>query len=386
MLQLFGSDESASARWLTVGLHSLFLLLVVIAGFQADSGVALVAGLAIATWYLAGVALLGEKGPTVVAVWLAALTVGWALASLKVTSLFVWLAFALFLLHLFLLPTPISMLAVVVVTAVAIVALDGDGTLEVAEVVGPIIGAGVAVVSTMAYRALASEHQRTRQLLAELVETRGRLAAAEREKGALEERRRLAREVHDTIAQGLSSIVLLANAATLSPSDDPAGMSQIGEIAKHNLDEARRIVSALSPPDLVGSSLSVALERAARAAGEPTGIDVGFSVAGQPYPLTLVQEMALLRVTQGALANAAAHSKANHVQVTLTFLDDRTTVDVVDDGIGFDLTSVTTHPDGSGFGIQVMRDRLDEVDGNLTVETAPDEGTAISASIPWQET
>ncbi|KAA3637848.1 MAG: sensor histidine kinase [Armatimonadetes bacterium] len=383
MLPFPGQDALASARWVTIGLHSLFLVLTGVAVLQQDSVAAVLAGVALAGWYVIGIVFIGDRGPGYAIMWVAVLTSGWALVTLTSTPDFVWLAFPLFFLNLLLLPPMIGVSVVVVVTAVAVVGLDRDGTLEIGEVVGPAIGASVAVVSTMAYRALASEHRRTQQLLAELVETRGRLVAAEREKGALVERRRLAREVHDTIAQGLSSIVLLSRAEALAPSDNPAVMHQIGEIAKDNLDEARRIVSALSPHDLEGGTLSMAIEQATRVAGDTSGIATDYCLVGDPSPLPVAQELTLLRVAQGALANASAHSHASHIQVTLSYLDDRTTLDVVDDGIGFVIDSVATRTDGSGFGLQVMRDRLDEVAGTLTIESAPDEGTAIVASIPW---
>lgn len=284
MIRFPGPDALASARWVTMGLHGLFLVLTVVAVLQADTGVALVAGGALAGWYLVGIVFIGDRGSGYAITWVAVLTLGWAAVTMTSTPDFVWLAFPLFFLNLVLLPPLIGISVVVVVTAVAIVGLDRDGTLEIGEVVGPAIGASVAVVSTMAYRALASEHHRTQQLLAELGETRGRLVAAEREKGALIERRRLAREVHDTIAQGLSSIILLTRAAALAPADSQAAMDQIGEIAKDNLDEARRIVSALSPQDLEGGTLPMAVEQATLVAGEASGVDTDFCLVGDPSP------------------------------------------------------------------------------------------------------
>lgn len=90
----------------------------------------------------------------------------------------------------------------------------------------------------------------------------------------------------------------------------------------------------------------------------------------------------MLRVAQGALANTAAHANAGHVQMTLTYLEDRTTLDVIDDGTGFDPAVVADRGDGSGYGFQVMRERLEEVHGTLVVETGVREGTVLTVSIP----
>lgn len=373
---------AGSARSLTIGLHVVFVVLVVLAVARAGSTAAAVAGVGLAGWYVAGVGLRRRRSRGLAAAWLVVLTAAWAAASLVVASDFVWVAFPLFFLHLFLLPIAAGVGGVVAVTVVAITALAADGGLQIAEVVGPAVGAAVATLSALSYRALATEHQRTRRLLAELEATEGQLAEAQRARGALDERHHLAREMHDTIAQGLSSIVLLARAEELAPTGDHARMTQVRELAQANLDEARRIVSALSPPELDGSPLPDALERATHAAADASGIDIGFRLEGPPGRMPVDHEIALLRIAQGALANATSHAKPGYVRVTLSYLDDCTTLDVVDDGVGFDPTDVPERSDGSGFGLRVMRERLDEVGGTVTVESEHGEGTAVMAAIP----
>ncbi|MCB1245761.1 MAG: sensor histidine kinase, partial [Acidimicrobiia bacterium] len=174
---MLGPDrvELDSARWVTLGIHGLFLVLLVLAVVRADASGALGVGLLIAAWYIAGMYLRRTRSATFAAVWVLGLSAVWSVATLAVAPDFVWLAFPLFFLLLFLLSTPIGLVAVAIVTIIAVVGLDHDGNLEVGEVVGPTIGAGFAIVFTLAYRALANEHRRTKQLLAELVETRGRL-------------------------------------------------------------------------------------------------------------------------------------------------------------------------------------------------------------------
>ncbi len=374
-----------SSRWLAFSLHAFFLMLVAVSVVRAGTTASVVAGVTMAAWYIAGVAIHSMRTPALTAVWLGVLTVLWAGASLSVSPDFVWIAFPLFFLYLFLLPIRIGLVGVAVITIITIGALAADDGLEIGEVIGPIAGSAVAVISAVSYRGLSDEHARARQLLSELEATRGPLADAERERGALDERRRLAREVHDTVAQGLSSIILLTRAAALSEDDDPARMQQIGEIAQQNLDEARRIVAALSPPDLDGNALPEAVERVAAMVADTTGIDVTLNVVGDATRIPIDHEVALLRVAQGALANVGTHSRAGRVTVVVTYLDDRTTLDVIDDGVGFDPdTPLST--EGSGYGLRVMQDRLDEVGGELTVESPPDAGTAVRASVPRGET
>jgi signal transduction histidine kinase len=191
-------EEKGTARWLAVGLHGVFLFLVVVSVLRVETLQAAVAGSVIGAWYLAGVAVRSRRGTDLAALWLGVLTVMWAVASFAVAPDFVWLAFPLFFLYLFLLPLRFGLGAVIAVTAIAIGALARNGVLEVGEVVGPIVGAVVATISAVSYRGLSEEHEQTQGLLAELEATRDKLAEAERERGALDERRRVAREVHDT--------------------------------------------------------------------------------------------------------------------------------------------------------------------------------------------
>ena len=370
-----------SSRWLAISLHGFFLVLVAVSVIRAGSMAGAVAGMVMAGWYIAGVASHSRRTPGLTAVWIGVITVLWAGASVVISPDFVWIAFPLFFLYLFLLPIRVGFAGVVVITVIAIGALAADDGLEIGEVVGPIVGAAVAVISAVSYRGLSDEHGRTQRLLSELEATRGLLAEAERERGALDERRRLAREVHDTVAQGLSSIILLTRAAELSPDDDPARMRQIGQIAQENLDEARRIVAALSPPDLDGNALPEAVQRVATTVADTTGIDVTFEVIGTAARIPVDHEVALLRVAQGALANAGAHAHAGRVAVTVTYRDDRTTLDVVDDGVGLD-PDTSPSDTSSGYGLRVMQDRLDEVGGDLTIESSLGSGVAIRASVP----
>ena len=311
----------------------------------------------------------------------------WATASYAVTPDFVWLAFPLFFLYLFLLPLPVGVSAVVVVTTIAIGALTRDGALEVGEVIGPIVGAVVATISALSYRGLSEEHERIHTLLTELEATRDKLAEAERERGALDERRRVARDVHDTIAQGLSSIILLARAAELTPDDGSNRMGQIEGIAQANLNDARRIVSALSPAELDSDPpLPDAVEGVVSGVSDASDVNVWFVCVGEHSRLPLDQEIAFLRVTQGALADVANHSSAQRCEVVLTYEHDATTLVIADDDdVGFDSASTARDPE-SGFGIAVMESRVAAIGGSLDIDTTPGNGTTVTTRIPVRTT
>lgn len=356
------SGERGASRWLAIGLNGVFLALVVVSVLRIGTLAAAMAGTAVAAWYLVGVALRSKRSTKLAALWLGVLTVLWAIAAYAVAPDFVWLAFPLFFLYLFLLPVRFGLPAVIAVTVIAIGALAGDSALEAGEVIGPIIGAVVATISAISYRGLSEEHKQTQRLLAELEATRGKLAEAERERGALDERRRVAREVHDTIAQGLSSIILLARAAELTPHDSAARVAQIADIAQTNLNDARRIVSALNPAELDDDPLPGAIEGVVRGVTETSDVNAWFVCVGDHSRLPLDQEVAFLRVTQGALANVAAHSAASRCEVVLTYEDEATTLVIADDGLGFDPTDAVRTPD-SGFGFTVMEDRVNTVGG-----------------------
>jgi len=366
---------------LAIALHGVFLSLVVVSVLRVGTTEAAVAGAAIGAWYLVGVFSPSGHSSGLVAVWLGVLTVIWGLASYVVAPDFVWLAFPLFFLYLFLLPIRIGMGAVVAVTAVAIGALARDGGLEIGEIIGPIVGAVVASISAISYRGLSEEHVQTQRLLAELEATRGKLVEAERERGALDERRRVAREVHDTIAQGLSSIILLARAAELTPDDAADRVAQIADIAQMNLNDARRIVSALSPAELDEDPLPGAIEGVVRGVSEASGVNAWFVCVGEHSRLPLDQEVAFLRVAQGALANVVAHSAASRCEIVLTYEDDATTLVIADDGVGFDPAAATRTSD-AGFGVAVMEDRVAGVGGSIVIDTNRGNGTIVTAKIP----
>jgi signal transduction histidine kinase len=224
-----------------------------------------------------------------------------------------------------------------------------------------------------------------RQLIEQLQTTRQELAEAEREAGRLAERGRLAREIHDTLAQGLISIVLLLEATedALPPASSTARrhLEQALRTARENLGEARRLVWELRPESLATASLGEALQRQAQRLGEETGIATSATVTGRPGQLPADTEVALLRIAQEALANVRKHSGASRMALTLSYMEDETVLDVRDDGVGFDPARSQARASG-GYGLRVMHERVRELGGQLAVETSPGRGTTIAVSLP----
>ena len=241
--------------------------------------------------------------------------------------------------------------------------------------------------------------RRRAELVAELTEANRRLSETLRENAALQEqlvigareagvddeRRRMAREIHDTLAQGLAGIITQLQAAegTL-PGDDRSAthIETALALARDSLAEARRSVQALRPEALGAGWPTRSTRRPAARWWHDGHPEV--RVTGDIRSLHADLEVALLRVAQEALANAAHHAHPSRVAVTLSYLDDEVALDVVDDGVGFDPASVSgsTPADGSGYGLTAMRQRVAERGGTLEVESEPGGGTALSARVP----
>ncbi|MFG2286683.1 sensor histidine kinase [Streptomyces sp. NPDC048595] len=324
------------------------------------------------------------------ALWLGAVSLLW-LVLLALTPDGVWLAFPLFFVQLHLLPLRWALPAVAATTLLAVAGFGWHThTLSVGTVLGPALGAAVAVAVVLGYQALYRESEQRRRLIEELTAARSELAAAEHAAGVLAERERLAREIHDTLAQGLSSIQLLLRAAERALPERPGTalghVRQARTAAVDNLAEARRFVRALSPPDLEAGTLPAALERLCATTARTSGLAVHCQVSGAPTALPTPHEVALLRIAQSALANTVQHAAADRVELTLSYMDTEVALDVVDDGAGFVPAEVpapgSAAASGTGFGLAAMRARARALRGTLAVESAPGEGTAIAVTLP----
>jgi signal transduction histidine kinase len=223
-----------------------------------------------------------------------------------------------------------------------------------------------------------------RQLIEQLEATRAELAAAERRAGVLEERQRLARDIHDMLAQGFTSIVLHLEAADQALPDDldtlHKHLDRARVTARTSLEEARRVVHALRPHSLDQRSLPDAIARTAVRWQEETRIPLTMTTTGDSIPLHPDIEVTLLRATQEALANIRKHAQATAVRLTLSYIDDVVVLDVQDNGVAF--AGAAASPLSSGYGLQAMRERAEQCGGSVTLESEPGVGTTVVVSIP----
>jgi signal transduction histidine kinase len=213
-----------------------------------------------------------------------------------------------------------------------------------------------------------------RAVIAELEATRAELAEVSHRAGVLAERERLAGEIHDTLAQGFTSVVMLVELASAELVDDPAAarrrLAAAGETARQNLAEARSLVAALGPADLQAAPLPEAVGRLVDRFGRETGRPAGFTVAGEARALPANQEVVLLRAAQEALANVRKHAAAGRVTVTLAY-GEPVRLTVADDGTGFDPAATT-----GGYGLAGLRRRAAEVGGTVDITSGPG-GTTV---------
>jgi signal transduction histidine kinase len=223
----------------------------------------------------------------------------------------------------------------------------------------------------------------------ELLDTRDQLAVTEHESGVLAERARLAREIHDTLAQGLSSIQLLLHAAERADPDGP-GVEHIRlarETAATGLVDARRFIRELAPPDLDDQGLGGALRRLAHTQWAAQGLEVEVRVA-DAVPLPMHVQTALLRIAQGAIANVVQHAHADSAVIELVADADGLRFTVSDDGDGFDLRAAESGDGGAtsdSFGLQAARERVQQLGGTLVVESAPGRGTSLTVLLATAE-
>lgn len=202
--------------------------------------------------------------------------------------------------------------------------------------------------------------------------------AQARRAGVQDERQRLAREIHDTIAQSLAATLAQLQAAQ-HDSDPRVRLARATDLVRTALGEARRSVMGLAPGPLASTSLADAVTRLAQDWAQDHPLRADVVVTGQARPLHAEVEATVLRIAQEALSNVGKHARAGRVGVTLTYDEEQIALDVRDDGTGF-------HPDTSGtdtsFGLRGMRQRAARLAGTLDIETCIGHGTAVSVHLP----
>ncbi len=299
--------------------------------------------------------------------------------------------------------------AVVCVSALMVVItaswLRISATVDPVMIAGPL---GVALITVMSFRALDVESKARARLIERLVAAQDDLAAEERRVGALRERARLSRDIHDSIGQDLSSVYLLLQAADRSWVRDSAVSHQnvrtAIDMSRRGLEEIRQVIHELST-DVESSALTEAPElhvRLRELEDRSHGTaKVSTRIDGVPVPLSHRLAAALVASARGALANAQEHSGADHVMMTLTYTEKEIRLDIRDDGHGFDVSAlrsrrVAATSDGvqnqravtdesssmRGLGLKGIRDRVLELGGGAEIESEPGDGATVSVWFP----
>ncbi len=282
----------------------------------------------------------------------------------------------------------VSFLSSVALSALLAVVVAAGLTVSLGGGLGDLLQAGaieaISFVFAVALGAwitrISREGNTQRLLLAELTAAQDELAMLHRDAGGTSERERLAREIHDTIAQSLTSLVMLAQRArTELGANSAAGASidLIEDTARQALTEARTLVAAMSPVRVDDSTLAETVGRLAERFGRETGIQIDalVSVAGLDREL----EVVLLRCAQEGLANVRKHSRAGTASVSIDRSGGDATLTVRDDGRG--LGGYTAERE-NGFGLSGMRDRVGLVGGSLSITNGEPRGTVLRVSVP----
>jgi signal transduction histidine kinase len=238
----------------------------------------------------------------------------------------------------------------------------------------------------VALTALEAANTKLEAALEENAALHAQLLVQAREAGVLDERQRMAREIHDTLAQGLAGILTQLQAAEQVPDERAKWERHVStamNLARESLTEARRSVHAVEPSMLAEARLPDAISDVARRWTEHNHIDAVLTTTGDARPMHADVEVTLLRTAQEALANVAKHAQARRVGLTLSYMEDLVTLDVRDDGVGFDPNVRRANGSGNGgFGLTGMRQRVQRLAGRLDIESEPGGGTAVSATVP----
>ncbi|MFG3286757.1 sensor histidine kinase [Streptomyces sp. NPDC048111] len=400
-----GAPGGEGERWLPLVMHSAFFLLLgaSLARFlirhpgEARTPWIIALSTALAVLYVLGPALGSRPTPRRLG-WLGGVVATWMVLVLLAPS-FAWCAVPLFYTGLRTLRPRAAVVLVAVLTVFVVTAqveLSHGGFDPNLVIAPPAVAAIATAVFVQMQRHAERQRQladQQRQLIGDLLRTRRELAATERREGTLAERQRLSMEIHDTLAQGLSSQQMLLQAADRVWAADPDAARRhvrtAESIAERNLAEARRFVHDLAPAELAeGGGLDAALRAlAARESAESGAFEVRCHIDGAPAAaLPDRVGSALLRIAQGALANVREHAAATTAALTLTYLGDQVVLDVADDGRGFVPGAGSASPPSGvrGHGLPAMHARVRGLGGSLTIESAPGEGTVLSAAIPLE--
>lgn len=268
-----------------------------------------------------------------------------------------------------------GLLTLVVVFEMSILGSLPPLTVLATMVLWTIIGASIVL---FIQRVIQQSNER-RQLIEALETARDDLARSQRQAGIMEERQRLANEIHDTLAQGFASVVMHLESVSRADDIPPRVYEHLDaakSIARSSLSEARRFVWALRPEILEMHSLAEGIRKFVETWSQLGNIPAEVHVNGTPAVLRPEQDVALLRVVQEALANVSKHARATQVNVSISYLPGVVLLDIQDNGQGFIPDTVQPTSKG-GYGLIGMRERIQRLGGSLIVESTPGEGTTL---------
>lgn len=361
---------SAVVRW---SLHLMVAALIILVLWRAGHWSVRALGVVFALIYFWG-ALPGSALHRRPLLWFSMLTLVWV-GLIWDGPEPAYLAFPLFFIIVMITTPVLAALFIAVITGIAVSALAAHLGWSVGVVTGPVLGALVAWIMGTSFSLLT-------RTVKELVDARAAAIEASKSAGELAERARIAGEIHDTVAQGLSSIQMLLHVVEQRVSD-PEALDQIRlarRTTAENLAEIRNIIAALQPQPLVGADLPVALARVASTT--PMGEAISFAVDGQARDLPSLVEAEIVRIAQTLVGNVIQHSHADSAKITLTYQPDQILLDVLDNGLGFDPGSL---PRRDSIGLPTAHRRAEELGGTLIIESVPGGGTGVSLRIPTPE-
>ncbi|WP_018089250.1 sensor histidine kinase [Streptomyces sp. FxanaC1] len=278
--------------------------------------------------------------------------------------------------------------------------LQGGATapLMLFVLLASLLGIALSVLLGLWIKRVVRQNREHAELIEELRRNREQVARLSHQAGISAERERLAREIHDTLAQSLTSIISLVQAADAEVEGAPAvarkHLALVGRMATESLAEARAFVADRTPASLRESSLAQALRRQADGLAAQTGLLARFAVEGDERPLPMAVNVVLLRAAQEAGTNVRKHADARAVDLVLRYGEGQVGLRVTDDGKGFDATeaergAAEAGPDGggsgdedSGFGLRGMAARVAEIGGVLSVVSRRGAGTVVEVKVP----
>lgn len=399
--QTGSSYQELVQRWTLFWHVAFYVSLIVATGLAFTLGVSTfqqrlllcVLALALGTWYTGCLLKSVEYWRSQVLITWGYLLIGWSIWTglVLLNPIYLFVIFTLYPQLFVCLRFPWYILGTGILLAIPLWSLLTEQGDRIGLVI-ILLGGPVSLGLGLYIDGLVRQGRERARLILELQATRQQLAEASKQAGIMQERQRLACDLHDTFTQGLSSIVMQIEAmeATLPP-DETKGRQrlwQIGRIARENLAEARRLLWALQPETSLRTSLPELLQPLALRWAEESEVTVRVTITGQATSLRPEIEVTLLRATQEALANIRKHAQARSVVLTLSYMEEIVALDIADDGIGFDphaLPAPLLGETHGGFGLKALRERIKQLEGTFTLESTPGAGTTIAVALPSVE-